>query len=181
MYELADGYIALPGGYGTLDELFETLTWAQIGEHCKPVGLLNVNGYYNALLAMLDRAWKYRGQRTMPLAKARPGEDGQSASDTINGSQTMLTSRVPCSSPFSKGARWMNSCMVFARPAVVKPMVTEGRPRHIVPEGEAVLRSAFEGRLQGRCVLYLMCNLYNIKRGKNECDHFPERLGCYPG
>ncbi len=56
MYELADGYIALPGGYGTLDELFETLTWAQIGEHCKPVGLLNVNGYYDSLLAMLDRA-----------------------------------------------------------------------------------------------------------------------------
>jgi uncharacterized protein (TIGR00730 family) len=56
MYELADGYIALPGGYGTLDELFETLTWAQIGEHSKPVGLLNVNGYYDALLTMLDRA-----------------------------------------------------------------------------------------------------------------------------
>lgn len=56
MYELADGYIALPGGYGTLDELFETLTWAQIGEHQKPVGLLNVDGYYDPLLAMLDRA-----------------------------------------------------------------------------------------------------------------------------
>jgi uncharacterized protein (TIGR00730 family) len=56
MYELADGYIALPGGYGTLDELFETLTWAQIGEHNKPVGLLNVNGYYDSLLVMLDRA-----------------------------------------------------------------------------------------------------------------------------
>jgi uncharacterized protein (TIGR00730 family) len=56
MYELADGYIALPGGYGTLDELFETLTWGQIGEHSKPVGLLNVNGYYDPLLEMLDRA-----------------------------------------------------------------------------------------------------------------------------
>jgi uncharacterized protein (TIGR00730 family) len=56
MYELADGYIALPGGYGTLDELFETLTWAQIGEHSKPVGLLNVSGYYDFLLKMLDRA-----------------------------------------------------------------------------------------------------------------------------
>jgi uncharacterized protein (TIGR00730 family) len=56
MYELADGYIALPGGFGTLDELFETLTWAQIGEHAKPVGLLNANGYYNPLLVMLDRA-----------------------------------------------------------------------------------------------------------------------------
>ena len=58
MYELADGYLALPGGYGTLDELFETLTWAQLGEHSKPVGLLNVNGYYDALLQMLDRALK---------------------------------------------------------------------------------------------------------------------------
>jgi uncharacterized protein (TIGR00730 family) len=56
MYALADGYIALPGGYGTLDELFETLTWAQIGEHHKPVGLLNVDGYYDPLLEMLDRA-----------------------------------------------------------------------------------------------------------------------------
>lgn len=56
MYELADGYIALPGGFGTLDELFETLTWGQIGEHAKPVGLLNVNGYYDPLLVMLDRA-----------------------------------------------------------------------------------------------------------------------------
>jgi uncharacterized protein (TIGR00730 family) len=56
MYELADGYIALPGGYGTLDELFETLTWAQIGEHQKPIGLLNVDGYYNPLLEMLERA-----------------------------------------------------------------------------------------------------------------------------
>jgi uncharacterized protein (TIGR00730 family) len=58
MYELAEGYIALPGGYGTLDELFETLTWAQIGEHAKPVGLLNVNGYYDDLLKMLDKAVK---------------------------------------------------------------------------------------------------------------------------
>jgi uncharacterized protein (TIGR00730 family) len=56
MYALADGYIALPGGYGTLDELFETLTWAQIGEHQKPVGLLNVDRYYDSLLQMLDRA-----------------------------------------------------------------------------------------------------------------------------
>jgi uncharacterized protein (TIGR00730 family) len=56
MYALADGYLALPGGYGTLDELFETLTWAQIGEHQKPVGIFNVDGYYDPLLEMLDRA-----------------------------------------------------------------------------------------------------------------------------
>ncbi len=60
MYALADGYIALPGGYGTLDELFETLTWAQIGEHHNPVGLLNPNGYYDPLLEMLDRATEQR-------------------------------------------------------------------------------------------------------------------------
>jgi len=56
MYELADGYIALPGGFGTMDELFETLTWAQIGEHSKPIGLLNVNDYFNYLLRFLDYA-----------------------------------------------------------------------------------------------------------------------------
>ena len=56
MHELAEGYIALPGGFGTLDELFEALTWAQIGTHEKPIGLLNVRGYYEPLLAALDHA-----------------------------------------------------------------------------------------------------------------------------
>jgi uncharacterized protein (TIGR00730 family) len=56
MHELSDGYIALPGGYGTWDELFETLTWAQTGAHEKPVGLLNVRGYYDPLLAAIDHA-----------------------------------------------------------------------------------------------------------------------------
>jgi uncharacterized protein (TIGR00730 family) len=56
MHELADGYIALPGGYGTWDELFETLTWAQTGAHEKPVGILNVRRYYNPLLAAIDHA-----------------------------------------------------------------------------------------------------------------------------
>lgn len=56
MHELSDGYIALPGGFGTFDELFETVTWGQVGEHEKPVGLLNVNEYYNPLLAALEHA-----------------------------------------------------------------------------------------------------------------------------
>ncbi len=56
MHELADGYIALPGGFGTLDELFETITLAQIGHHQKPIGLLNVRGYFNRLLEALDCA-----------------------------------------------------------------------------------------------------------------------------
>ena len=54
MSELSDGVIALPGGFGTLDELFEALTWAQLGLHRKPCGLLNVDGYFDALLAFLD-------------------------------------------------------------------------------------------------------------------------------
>lgn len=56
MHELADGYIALPGGFGTWDELFETITWAQTGAHEKPVGLLNVKKYYEPLLAAMDHA-----------------------------------------------------------------------------------------------------------------------------
>ncbi len=56
MSALADAFIALPGGYGTLDELFETLTWAQIGIHQKPVGILNTNRYYDPLLEMIKRA-----------------------------------------------------------------------------------------------------------------------------
>jgi hypothetical protein len=56
MHELADGYIALPGGFGTFDELFETITWSQIGHHQKPIGLLNTKNYYAPLLAALDHA-----------------------------------------------------------------------------------------------------------------------------
>lgn len=56
MHELADAYIALPGGFGTFEELFEALCWAQIGIHKKPVGLLNVNGYYNPLMQMVQHA-----------------------------------------------------------------------------------------------------------------------------
>jgi uncharacterized protein (TIGR00730 family) len=56
MAELADGFIALPGGIGTLEEFFETWTWAQLGMHAKPCGLLNVEGYYDGMLQFLDHA-----------------------------------------------------------------------------------------------------------------------------
>lgn len=56
MAELADGFVALPGGLGTLEELFEVWTWAQLGFHHKPCGLLNVAGYYDALIGFLDHA-----------------------------------------------------------------------------------------------------------------------------
>lgn len=52
----SDCFIALPGGYGTLEELLEVITWAQLGIQDKPVGLLNVEGYYNGLLAFIDKA-----------------------------------------------------------------------------------------------------------------------------
>ncbi|KAE8647211.1 cytokinin riboside 5'-monophosphate phosphoribohydrolase LOG1 [Cucumis sativus] len=52
----SDCFIALPGGYGTLEELLEVITWAQLGIHDKPVGLLNVHGYYNSLLSFIDKA-----------------------------------------------------------------------------------------------------------------------------
>jgi len=55
MNELCDAVIALPGGYGTMEELFEMLTWAQLALHKKPVGLLNVEGYYDPLVAMSDK------------------------------------------------------------------------------------------------------------------------------
>lgn len=56
MVELADGFISLPGGFGTLDELFEVVTWAQLGLHAKPCGLLNPDGFFDALIAHLDHA-----------------------------------------------------------------------------------------------------------------------------
>jgi hypothetical protein len=54
--EIGDGYIALPGGFGTLEELFEILTWSQIGLHHKPIGLLNARGYYEPLFSLVQHA-----------------------------------------------------------------------------------------------------------------------------
>lgn len=65
MAELADGFIALPGGFGTLDELFEMLTWTQLGLHRKPCALLDVEGYFEHLLAFLDHSV---GQRFVTAA-----------------------------------------------------------------------------------------------------------------
>ena len=56
MVELSDAFVALPGGFGTLEEFCEVLTWAQLGLHRKPHGLLNVEGFYDPLIAMFDHA-----------------------------------------------------------------------------------------------------------------------------
>ncbi|MGB8704831.1 MAG: TIGR00730 family Rossman fold protein [Gillisia sp.] len=58
MNELSDGFIALPGGFGTFEEFFEILTWGQLGLHKKPIGLLNSNGYYDDLLEMMEKMVK---------------------------------------------------------------------------------------------------------------------------
>ena len=55
MHDLSDGFIALPGGFGTLEELFEILTWGQLGLHKKPIGILNSNGYYDDLLELMEK------------------------------------------------------------------------------------------------------------------------------
>jgi hypothetical protein len=76
MAELADGFIALPGGAGTLEELFEVWTWAQLGLHDKPLGLLDVAGFYEPLAAMLDHmveeGFLAAGYRDMVAREADP-------------------------------------------------------------------------------------------------------------
>lgn len=76
MHELSEGYIALPGGFGTWDELFETITWAQTGAHEKPIGLLNVKDYYNPLLNAIDHAVRegfiFSEHRTALVSHAEP-------------------------------------------------------------------------------------------------------------
>lgn len=77
MADFADGFIALPGGYGTFEEMFEMLTWGQLGYHAKPCGFLNVAGYYDALFTFLDHCvdarFVTRVHRDMIIAAEDPG------------------------------------------------------------------------------------------------------------
>lgn len=78
MFDLADAFVALPGGCGTLEELAELLTWAQLSLHTKPCGLLNVQGYFDLLLAFLDnmvaQGFMQPAHRAMLLVAATPEE-----------------------------------------------------------------------------------------------------------
>jgi uncharacterized protein (TIGR00730 family) len=78
MADLSDAFIALPGGFGTLEEFFEVLTWSQLGLHTKPCGIVNALGYYTPLLAMLDHAVEERflkaQNRALVLAGDTPSE-----------------------------------------------------------------------------------------------------------
>jgi uncharacterized protein (TIGR00730 family) len=77
MSDLSEGFIALPGGTGTLEEFFEVLTWAQLGEHEKPCGLLNVADYFDPLLAVFDRmvgaGFLSESNRALLLVENEPG------------------------------------------------------------------------------------------------------------
>ncbi len=76
MSDLAEGFVALPGGTGTLEEFFEVLTWAQLGEHRKPCALLNADGYYDPLLTVFDhmvaRGFLSEERRKMVLVDTEP-------------------------------------------------------------------------------------------------------------
>jgi uncharacterized protein (TIGR00730 family) len=78
MHELSDGVIALPGGFGTMEELFEMVTWAQLGLHRKPTGILNIAGFYDDLRRMLqtmvDRGFLKAQNQEMILFADTPGE-----------------------------------------------------------------------------------------------------------
>jgi uncharacterized protein (TIGR00730 family) len=78
MNDLADGFIALPGGWGTLEEFFEVLTWAQLGLHRKPCGLLNAHGYFDQLLSFIDHSVEERfvprPHRSMVLVASSPDD-----------------------------------------------------------------------------------------------------------
>jgi uncharacterized protein (TIGR00730 family) len=78
MSSIASGFIALPGGFGTYDELFESITWAQLGIHEKPIGVLNVSGYFDPLLALIKHTVEEGFIRphyaNLMIARERPGE-----------------------------------------------------------------------------------------------------------
>jgi len=94
MNDLSDAFIALPGGFGTLDEFFEVLTWSQLGFHGKPCALLNVAGYYDRMLAMLDHAVAERF--------LRPTHRELVIADTV---PSRLLQRLSAFSPAPKG-KW---------------------------------------------------------------------------
>ena len=84
MAELSDGFIALPGGFGTLEEVAEVTTWSQLGLHAKPIGLLNVDGFFDLLLAFVDQMV---GERFIPPAHRRLLVTGTAPADLVTSLQ----------------------------------------------------------------------------------------------
>ena len=97
MADLADAFVALPGGFGTFEELFEILTWAQVGLHQRPIGVLNALGYFDPLLALIEHARRegfiYAEHRSLLISEPDPGT---------------LLDRMEAYQPPSGLARWLN-------------------------------------------------------------------------
>jgi uncharacterized protein (TIGR00730 family) len=85
MAELADAFVALPGGFGTLDELLEQLTWSQLGLHASPVGLLDVEGYWRPLIALARHATEEGFVRESDLAAIAVADDADALLDRLTG------------------------------------------------------------------------------------------------
>lgn len=83
MARRADVFVALPGGFGTLEELIEALTWTQLGIHHKPVGLLDVNGFWGPLISLVDHAVEQRFVRPEHRRDLLRGEDAQTLLDAL--------------------------------------------------------------------------------------------------
>lgn len=92
MHELSEGIIMLPGGYGTMEEFFEMLTWAQLGLHSKPIGILNTNGFYDELMVMLKK------MVTKGFLK-RENYDMVQIDDSIDGLLVKMESYIPTPIP----------------------------------------------------------------------------------
>ena len=92
MYERSDGFMILPGGFGTMDEFFEITTWGQLGLHTKPIGILNLNGFYNDLLELADTMVKKGFLKQANL-------DAVLVDDTIDGLLQKMTTYKPLPIP----------------------------------------------------------------------------------
>lgn len=96
MYDKSDGFIIIPGGFGTMDEFFEITTWGQLGLHTKPIGILNINGYYDPLVAqckiMVERG--FLKQENL---------DAVVVDNTIDGLLEKMTNYIPLPAP-----KWLN-------------------------------------------------------------------------
>ena len=93
MAELSDAFIALPGAYGTLDELFEILTWNQLGIITKPVGLLNINGFFDPLIRMLDLAVEEQFLRREHRAILQVEENEEKLVEKLNTYQPVVAQK----------------------------------------------------------------------------------------